>query len=321
MGAIRTNRLFLQTYLLIIVSAILLNAVGQYSQEIMNSVLFPAGGNWLGYLTAAMALLVPSFFVFRSTIKRAGQVLGPEVDVVRSNRQKPVEFLLMGYSPLPTIGLDELLAEIEAIGGDNVSANSRVYEAACRTMRGREPLRGNVWQQNLRSAWHHREKLRAIYVLDPDEEHFSALRTYLTAGLGAGRGIEIIRISSEDAPGDRFLLLSGSGEPLEPSYEDYNYVYEGLRRGLAMIRERPDVKEPGRISWLRDFLLGTDSDDEIDKRTCVDATPGQKPFSIAAAILTINRPLKFSYVTTSNPKDVYGEVKFYDTNLRIAGAT
>ena len=51
----------------------------------------------------------------------------------------------------------------------------------------------------------------------------------------------------------------------------------------------------------------------LDEQCCVDVTPGYKPFSIAAATLTFNRRLHFSYVT------IGGKVIFYDADLTIVG--
>ncbi len=319
MEPIKKNRLFFQAFLLLVLSAMFLDAIGEYSRNIFSAFLFPAGGNWLGYLVAIVLLAVPFYFVFRSTARKAGKILGAEVKVIRSERQKPLEFLLMGYSPRePGPTLADMLAEIEQIGGEVVASNSEAYERVCREHK-REPLKNSRWQQNLRSAWHHREKLKAIYVLDPDKDEFEDFRTYILAGL-AKETMQVIRIRPADLPDMRFTVHDGTGATVTPTYEDYNYVYEGLRRGLEMIRERIASEENGdrRANFLA-LLWRDDPEEEADRRICVDATAGQKTFSVAAAVLTINRPLKFSYVTTFNPKSVYGEVRFYDTNLRIAG--
>lgn len=49
-------------------------------------------------------------------------------------------------------------------------------------------------------------------------------------------------------------------------------------------------------------------------RVCVDVTPGQKIYSIAAAMVTMNRKLIFGYVTNQ------GVASFYDARIAIGAA-
>ncbi len=151
------------------------------------------------------------------------------------------------------------------------------------------------WQQNLRAAYHHRTKLKEILVLLPNEDLklFGAFKAFMEGMFKKG-GYEITVSIIKDRDGRPFVMRGRSFEFDPPNYEDYDYVYEGLRRGLDMVRESHDI-----------------TIDMMSENTIVDTTPGIKIFSIAAAILTLNMDLKFSYVTNS------GDLRFYDASLRF----
>lgn len=327
MGTIRNNRIFLFVFFAIIAYSITIDSISELTRTLISNNFGEFGRLWFIQVAVILICAVAFFFVLRLTAHKAGKVIGAEVTAARADHQPPLDFLLMGYSPRDRrLSLDEMLNELKVLGADAVAGNSKLYKDAqeqhaypSKTPEGGGPPIVNRWQQNLRAAWHHRKTLKAIYVLDPDKDEFAELSRYLQAALPH---VEMVRISAEAAPGKQFCTYDGAGLAIPSSYENYSYVYEGLRRGLEMVHARVH-QEPGasRKKGFWALILGVETEDAADRRTCIDATAGQKVFSIAAAILTLNRPLKFSYVTTFNPGGVFGEVCFYDTRLLLAGTS
>ena len=326
---IEANRGVLILYALGILSAMLLTLLGAIADNFIFGVLLSQSISGFGYLVLFLVFSAALFFVVRAIAKRADKVLGAEVRAYRSPSQVQVPFILMGYSPLTKCSVDELTDELKAsdMGFEKVAASVAQYNTHLSNAARTAP-NSNVWQQNLRSLWHHRDTVHTVVVLDPDTDQFEALKCYIecafdSAGLAKPR---IMRVSDPETPAQPFTLIDGSGAPQPRSYENYNYVYEGFSRALQMLRQDPDCRavvqkaiEQGRIKGQLDAAF--------DMMTVIDATPGQKSFSIAAAVLTLNRPLRFSYVTTfgkerltdGTERILGGELRFYDTNLRIAG--
>jgi hypothetical protein len=315
MGNIRANRAFMIFFLALVASAVSLNTMSALISDWLNETFFPESHPLLGVLVAVVVLLFPAYFVMRFFANNAGKILGAEVTTVRADRQEPLPFLIMGYSPLTPV--DDIMKELEALGAATVALPSAAFTDAC-TKKSHTAVKSNLWQQNLRSAWHHREKLIAIYVLNPDKNQFDEIKAYLNKAL---ENVEIIQISDAKSKTPApFVASDASGQIIPPAYEDYTYAYEGLRRGVKMVHARADaVKlsgQPATGFWAR--MFGGSDSDALDRLICIDATAGVKIFSVAAAALTLNRPLKFSYVT-SGPTG--GEMRFYDTNLKIAASS
>lgn len=57
-----------------------------------------------------------------------------------------------------------------------------------------------------------------------------------------------------------------------------------------------------------------------DRDICIDATPGLKLFSIAAAVTTLDRNLWLGYVVTDGGHPGEGVVQIYDPRVEFAGA-
>lgn len=133
------------------------------------------------------------------------------------------------------------------------------------------------WQQNFRAIAIQRPRLRALVVLTSRVSHadFPRFETLLRALL---------------RPFGREIVIS------EIEVEEFEN-YEPLRQAFATARQR--VK-----AW------GARLDD-----ICIDVTAGQKIFSIAGAIETINSGTVFSYVTNA------GDVWIYDASIEIGEAT
>ena len=329
MERIRLNRAFFYLALLIAATTVVLSMLGEvFIKATIETVLPPGEGTVLGYIVVIVLLFSAFLPLAALTSRQAGRVLGVEVSAASADRQPALPFLVMGYSPLRGVKVEDLIREVEKLTPDVVADTVPNFDEACKNAEY-TPVSTNFWQQNLRSAWHHREKIKAIYVLDPDRDQFEDLKLYLTTAFsGSGRTVEVHQITEYGIPNRPFSVHDDSGQQLARTYENYSYVYEGLRRGLQMIRERKDldqiIESPDGFSRR---MSRHEQQDHIDRLTCIDATPGQKSFSIAAAVLTLNRPLKFSYVTTASsrneaegsPERVGGEVRFYDTSILIAG--
>jgi hypothetical protein len=153
--------------------------------------------------------------------------------------------------------------------------------------------RGSSWQQNLRRIAANIDTLEAIYILPSLESdiQFDVFVEYASAI--AGRPMPICRVL--DVDGQPFAWTDEEGRRWQ-DYESYNYVYSGIRRAIE--QARADL--PGLTN------------EEI----CMDVTAGQKIFSIASGIATLNNGLVFSYVT-SQGADI-GKVQFYDVKVTFA---
>jgi len=322
MSSINSHRQFILFLILLLIGAVLLNTVSGLFDELIRETLFPNGSSLLGHIAAIVVLLVPFYFIAKATANRAGKILGAEVTAFRAEQQPALNYLLMGFSPNKT-NLQVLLDELESLGANSVAGNSEKYQQALDKAKCKNVT--NQWQQNLRAIWHHKDALKAIYVLDNGENQYEDFESYLRKALELGGEVlaktKVHRIIAKGNPGMPFCEIDGSGQKIRSTYEDYNYVYGGLSRGLEMITEQnPAPKERTGLKKALDFFSGDKNSDFFDRLTCVDATPGQKTFSVAAAVITLNRPLKFCYVTTYNAKAVFGEVRFYDTRVNIAGS-
>jgi hypothetical protein len=324
MQEIRGNRAFFGFVLLFMVASLCMGLLGEIvNRSVLDAILPPESADWLGYLIVSVIIF---FFIFVPvavlTARQAGKIVGVEVQAAFADRQPPLPFLVMGYSPRsegdPPVS--ELLAELDKLGVETVVKPTEEFKIACEK-KGEKAISPNRWQQNLRSAWHHREKLKAIYILDPNMDQFEDLKSYLTKAFNLlEHEIEIFRIVSEDNSLGPFSTYDKSGRPIARTYENYEYVYDGLHRGVNMIGARPDINTfLPKSSFISRWAGLHDRQKQTDTLICIDATAGQKIFSIAAAVLTLNRVLKFSYVTTGQGV-AGGHVRFYNTNVRIAGS-
>ena len=148
------------------------------------------------------------------------------------------------------------------------------------------------WQQNVRAVAHHGPLLRRVLVLPSKQgndewEHFARFMAAFFPGLDIGR---VTREGSEEP-----FTLRGSPPP-EPTYEDYAFVREGLNRGVDQLLGEAELR----------------GEDLAEADICIDATPCQKPCSIGAAIVTLNRDLKLSYVS------IDGVVRVFDAQIGTA---
>lgn len=286
-----------QTALLILIAlgiSVLSTLVGDTAKTIIDSVF-----DTESWVFSAAAVFLVSFALYAALLlvllQRLDKIVGATVQTRTALKDRTIKYLIMGYSPLkvPDIeqAMERLIAELDELGTETVSGSNETYQQELQVPDGGRPMQ-NPWQQNLRAAWAHRKTLKKILVLNPDMDQFAYIKKYLGHALAMSNidvSIELIT-HPEDSAAPFATWDDQTGNRVEPSYENYLYVYQGLSHGLKMISS-------GAFNF--------------DKNTCVDATPGFKPFSIAAAILTLKRPLVFSYITTG------GIPKYYDVDLTI----
>ena len=296
-----------------------------FVEQFMHFLLPPGSG-----ISRFLLILVVLFGIFAWALfvvtKSAGSILGIDVATWNSNNQKALPFLVMGYSPIGSRldnysdekdACEKIIAELNKLGPAVVSANAEDFQNACKA-KDVTSVRPNSWQQNLRSAWHHRSQLEYIFVLNPSRDQFDLFKSYMDAAFkGEDKKPTILLIAESGIPSSKagaFHLTDQSGRVLPADYENYDYVYFGLSQALQQIRQCRAGLDTHRSddNGLQGRSLPTHRDARFDELTCIDITAGQKIFSIAAAALTLNRPLKFSYVNTE------GVLRFFNTNLRIA---
>ena len=270
----------------VVATAFLLSgALLAYLGEQLVSKLHLETSPWLLFIAFLFALIV---FAVMSDVamQRAGRVLGSTVKVSMPDQEQPRRFFLTGYSPLPTEKADKVLRNARGMSLEELRADKEAVE------KRNLPNLGS-WHQNARALLFHASRLEAILILRPDErdEVFERFVQFLQICLEkAGNDKTIIRQIHFPGNADRqFQMLGRTGVYEPPSYEDYEYVYEGFREGLKQLRE----------------INGAWSEDDV----CIDVTPGLKPYSIAAAVITFNQGLKFSYVNMD------GHIRFYDAQI------
>lgn len=240
-----------------------------------------ADGLGLLWLIGSLLAWVPFYFVGRWALAVTNDIAHSEARMVEDpERQRVLVMGLSEASPPP----DEQIREAAAHAGSwqDFAGPARPGDR-----------RGGNWQQGARVIRHHLATLEAIYLLPSSRslDQVEAFRTYCRTLFG--RDIPIRRINGPD--GEPFGLTGLSG-PLR-DYESYDYVYEGLKRGVTLAREAiPDLAE---------------------KDVCIDVTAGQKIFSVAAGVLTLNRGLRFCYTTTGATS---GRIIVYDAQLRGFGS-
>ena len=249
----------------------------------------------------AISFLIISLISFGALFylltRRVGKIIGTSVITRNSLDDRNIKYLIMGYSPLPEEDIsktvDAMKNELVILGVDVVAGDRNSYEKATTDLASAERSalpKQNKWQQNLRSAWAHKDYLEQILVLNPDKDQFEHIQHYLSHAFSIiNRKITIRLITYSNTNGMPFKTINDeTAEWIEPNYENYVYVYRGMRRGLNMIAGESD---------------------ELDREICIDATPGQKPFSIAAAMITLKRKLVYSYVNNQ------GKLKYYDIDF------
>jgi hypothetical protein len=220
--------------------------------------------------------------------------------------------LIMGLSPLSASLQERVRADIAGaragiFGIEQVALPVKAFSAFQKAAadQAKPAPAATPWQQNIRAMWFHADpkvrasrRLKAVLVLPSAESlaQFELFKEYARALLGPDIAVDFVRQSTGSA---EFFCIRDAARMECRDYESYDYVWDGLERA------KEQAKEHGAY---------TDAD------ICIDATPGQKPFSIAAAIITLNTDIVFSYVTPALPGSSYGgEVKLYDAYIDVTG--
>ncbi len=144
-----------------------------------------------------------------------------------------------------------------------------------------------AWQQGLRIVWHHidapnrTDALKAVLIVTSDKSHsdFTEFRDLLLNRLNDAKQRGVIK-----GPIPKLELVTSTGI----DFEDYNNIVDTLNRAVD---------------------TAVDSHKASHGQICVDATAGLKIFSIAAAMVTLNRKLIFSYVNQD------GSPRYYDAKI------
>ena len=146
------------------------------------------------------------------------------------------------------------------------------------------------WQQNIRSIHAHRNHLKRVIVIPSEQSvrQSEQFKAYFSKLFGADSTITL----EFDPRFSRSANTVAESTSKRSIYEHYDFMYNNLRR------------------IVREVTMSTYVTEE---QVCIDCTSGQKTFSIAAAMVTLNTKTKMSYL---NPD---GEAKFYDMRVDFAG--
>jgi hypothetical protein len=164
------------------------------------------------------------------------------------------------------------------------------------------PARAGGWQQAARMIAVHLAagRLEKIYVLPSGEtlRLFEDFKTYLETLFATRLDIRLVA-GADGKPFEDATAPAGRGR----SYDNYTYLRDGLAQAVAMAKHD--------LPRLRDGTI------------CLDATAGFKLFSIAAAVVTLDRNVLLGYVVTGgggtdNAEE--GVVKLYDPRIEFLGA-
>lgn len=227
-------------------------------------------------------------------------ILAPEAAANRS-------ILIMGLSPLRgSRTVDDVCATLRRVPMETIAAPKADLDAwvAAAEKDGNtdhaqrlRAVNGVIWQQPFRMVWslwnapNRREPLRAILIITSKDD-----ATLTGSNSQVEAFIEVLRDRLADAAGDGAgarLPLICNATPGGIDFEDYTDTVVTLNEVVS--KAEHDFATPhGRI--------------------CMDITAGQKVFSVAAAMVTMNRKLIFSYVTTQ------GVPRFYDARISIGAA-
>lgn len=199
---------------------------------------------------------------------------------------------LMASLPLERSGApsDELKESIGRLSTDDpekptLERNQKILDSYSR----------NPWRQNFRLIWHH---------LAGDRVTRPLRRVIVVTSEGASGSqacvnefMELVRGRVEDAmtrgviSRHPFDIAAIPGDGI--NFEDYTAVFNELTRVVEAAGKDYQAKH-----------------DDI----CIDVTAGQKIYSVAAAVVTMNRKLIFSYVNGE------GKPRFYDARIELGAA-
>lgn len=237
-------------------------------------------GPWFGLwvILWGIVFLGLTYYVIRNRNK----LLASQARMVLLNRQRPIKYLVMGYSPMPKTSWAPAMKELDELKLDKLVLLTQDYKALYPP---ENPAPMFKWQQNLRAIHPHRKTIERVFVVPPSDniDEQEAFATYLTEAFGKKRDfVEFLPV--------RRVVQGDDATARQDPYEDYDYVFKTVRDAMRTIMKRYRV-----------------SHEDI----CVDSTSGLKTFSIGAAIATLNAECLFSYVNND------GHIKFYDAEVVV----
>ena len=184
------------------------------------------------------------------------------------------EVLIMGLSSITENELEETYAYKELFSFEELARTKEAFGKVLLTRQTETLARPPRWQQNIRSVAHHLGILKKIIIIPPKPQ-----KGQLEDSHTKFRDF----LQSFNYPALENITIEFASEK-KVDYNDYNDVYESIT----------DV---------------IDQEERKEKKICIDATPGLKPFSMAASIATLNSKSILLYVTNE------GEIKLYDLSI------
>ena len=206
------------------------------------------------------------------------QIIFSKAKMRLSRNEKKYPVLIIGLSPvredlLPKV-MNDMNFPLEELAKSTEGFKEYIQE---KSDKGEKPPFGGPWQQVLRAVNHHHPKIRKLIIL-PSAESRNQLSSFEKYVKNFFPNLIVETAKDDDNPNKDFfeydpdIGIMGNSELAEKrDYNSYNYVVGGLEQAIVQSGYK-----------------------EAD--ICIDATPGIKIFSIGAAIVTLNRSIKFSYV-------------------------
>jgi hypothetical protein len=280
--------------------------------------------NWQNTTYALFAaLLIGYYFLFLYVLKKAPSIMGSKVTTTRQEALTSKKIVIMGFSPEKKSGsvlemtVTDILSRATRLGWDKYCSPTKAYKdnyLSAFKEQDEKNIPRDAWQQNLRALWPHRDTLEAVLILAPTDE---SVKESPTDG-----GVMISEISAISSiiqqmckstcktqpvfvgvvPLHRSSAMpyfrsdkAGGGHSRPRDYEDYDYCYSGLKRGVDFCKK-----------------TGLNGKKYVESDIAIDITAGLKIFSIAGAIITLNSDVVFQYVST-----ITGDVIQYDTTVEF----
>lgn len=230
--------------------------------------------------------LIVFWAAFACALRLARRIVGSSAREIENSSYYHRRFLIMGLSDVS----DQELEQFPKLCADTANpfyADSEIFSAAYGDPKNAPR---NRWQQNVRAIHAHGSMLRSVYIL-PSDKSAVQVPDFIKGVKPHYPHIEFKQVTLPY--GEEFRV---SDDAYGMDYLNYRYVHDGLKRAIRMA-----TKDHGAAA----------SPDNI----CIDVTAGQKTFSIAGAIVTLNNDILLSYMTNE------GKPKFYDMSASFGGAS
>ena len=221
-----------------------------------------------------------------------GRLVRADVEVVGIAALKGRKYLITGYSPLYDYRrkTEKLMPDLDKIRCVDLSY-------LCGPSDGARELLGN-WQQNVRtiSVLMERDGLDEVFVINPSIDQFKAFKKTIESIFPDC--LQVTLVHSVDNPDIPYMPY----KRCIADYEDFDYVYGSIKQAVKTVRQRHAARP-------------SDNHNSI----ALDITPGQKPYSMAAAIATLNSDLLAVYVTSVGeiPDGQSFRLLAYDAEIEI----